>query len=543
MAQVTIRSLGRSSAYGAIAQIWHIGSRFVLTPLIIAKLGLEGYGVWTLLFTLCAYVSVINTSFGISYSKFTAEYDAKRDYRSLAQILGSGMMLIGSIAVVALTVLWLCRLPILRTLRVPHDMLPQAGDALLVVSVCVLVRMSVGCVFQVLAGLQRLDLQYKMQILASGIEFVVSIVLLYRGWHLLALALGHLCGQLGGTGVAWALCRRLCPAIRISPLKATVWGVRRVVSLGGRFQILALLNLFFQQGIRLLLSGFLGVSMLAVFEIAYKLLALGAAFGGAVIAPLMPAFSNLHASGSHGRFLSLYDRGSKVVSLVCMPCFAFLAVFADQLIVLWTANEYPLAAWTVRWMAVAMFVNMLTGVGTASLRGRGTVGMEVSYSVINVAICFVLFAPCCLLWGYRGSVGAIVTGLIVGSVWFLVSFARRESYGLARYFREILLRPALAFGPVIALAAALAPVLQVHMAFASRRVGALVDVLLCGILFTAAIVVCGWFAVLSGADRAEVARLLTGRKGFTLRGLPDDAGEEHPTHGGVSQPATGDQLG
>ena len=48
MAQVTAKSSARNSVYALVAQVWRIASRFLLTPLIIAKLGLEGYGVWML---------------------------------------------------------------------------------------------------------------------------------------------------------------------------------------------------------------------------------------------------------------------------------------------------------------------------------------------------------------------------------------------------------------------------------------------------------------------------------------------------------------
>jgi len=62
LAEVSVKSLGRNAAYAALAQIWRIGSRFVLTPIILSKIGLDGYGTWILLFSLCDYVSVFSTT-------------------------------------------------------------------------------------------------------------------------------------------------------------------------------------------------------------------------------------------------------------------------------------------------------------------------------------------------------------------------------------------------------------------------------------------------------------------------------------------------
>lgn len=83
-----------------------------------------------------------------------------------------------------------------------------------------------------LAGMQRLDLQHKMLIVASALEFAVAITRLLFGWGLVGLALGHLVGQTLAISQVWLLYRRLCPQLRIS---AGGWGLSRIVSLSGRF--------------------------------------------------------------------------------------------------------------------------------------------------------------------------------------------------------------------------------------------------------------------------------------------------------------------
>ncbi len=520
MAEVTVKSLGRSAAYGVVAQVWRIGSRFVLTPLILSRIGLDGYGVWTLLFTLCAYVNLVDATFSIAYSKFTAEYDAKGDYRTLAQIIGSGMAFVGGIGAVVLTLLWLWHAPILNGLGVPAEMVPQAGQALLIVSACVLMRMCAGCVFQVLAGLQRLDLRYKLGILASAIEFGVSIVLLYAGHGLLALALGHLAGQVVATAAAWRLCRRLCPQLRISPFNVSRRGLRSIISLGGRFQALAVLQLLMAQGIKVLISGLLGVSTLAIYEIAQKLLSLGSAVAGAVIAPLMPAFANLHAGEDRSRLTALYERGSRLVAATCMPCYAFLAIFADRLILLWTGQDYPLAAWTVRCLAVPFVLLQLTGVGTSSLRGRGVVRLELLFGIINATIIAALVGPGYWLWGYKGILASVATSVLVGSSWFLIAFARQEWVDLKGHAKIVLLRPILVLGPVIAATALLQPVLALQLSFSSTRVCTLIDLSVWGFLFCLVVSASAWYGLLSQKQRSFIMHYFrSNRRGSFLEGL------------------------
>ncbi|UCC30674.1 MAG: oligosaccharide flippase family protein [Phycisphaerales bacterium] len=504
MAKVTAKGIGRNTLYGVLAQVWRIGSRIVLTPLIIAKIGLEGYGTWTLLFTLCAYAAVVDRTFSTAYGKFTAEFDAMGDYRRLSQIISSGVAFVTVVAVAALVVVWLFRSPVLRGLGVPNRVLAQASRALLVVCVAVSLRMSLGYVLQVLAGLQRMDLQYKLGILASAVEFVTAIALLCLGWDLLGLAMGHLCGQVLAITAAWWLCRRLCPELRVSPHFITLWGLRRIVSLGGRFQLLAILRLLMDQGTKMLISGLLGVATLALYELAFKLLSLGSTVGGALVAPLMPAFANLYARDDRRAYRSFFTLSSKAVAAVSFPCFAFIAIFADQLILLWTGQEYPLAAWTTRCLALGFFALMLTSVGTASLRGQGTIRLEMGLALITTSLLALLLAPGYMLWGYRGIVGAILAGIAVGPAWFVAAYARRELLDLRSYLHATVLRPAITLGPPILAIAALAHATPFTLSLANPRWNALAELTLWGVLFSVLVGCCGWFFLLSSADRARL---------------------------------------
>lgn len=507
---ITVKSLARNSTYTMIAQIWRMGSRFILTPVIITYLGWEGYGVWTLLLAICACVSVIDVNFGVAYNKFTAEYDAKQEFGHLAQIIGAGMILVGSIAAVALTVLWLLRAPVLSTLGVPESMVPQAGQALLVISACVLMRMSVGCVFPMLDGLQRLDLRQKITIVTSIIEFVISIVLLYRGWELMALAVGYFCGQVVGTVTAWRYCRRLCPALKISPLQSSVAGLRQITSLGGRFQAMSILQLLIQQGSQMLISALFGVSTLGIYEIARKLVWLGKAAGSAVIGPVLPAFSSLQASGDREKLKSLYRRSSNIVLMVSIPSLAFLGIFADQLILLWTGQSSPLAAWTVRLIAPVALLTMLTGIGTAALRARGTIRLEFTRSVLAASMLAVFYGPGYWLGGYQGIIVAQFVAGIVSSIWFLVVAGRAESLSDNAFLRDTVFRPMIVFGPLIALVILIYPILHLPDVFERTRINVLMNVVVWGTLFVVTSGLCGWYGLLSRPERASLGRHLPG---------------------------------
>ncbi|MCA9706843.1 MAG: hypothetical protein KDK70_13405, partial [Myxococcales bacterium] len=171
MTAINIKTLGRSSITSGLVQLWRIASRLVLTPLIISSIGMEGYGVWTLVFSVAAYVQMTNASFGLAYTKFTAECVRSRSYDELTHIIGSGMTGVGAIAVLGLLLAWLFGEPLMVWLEVPAPMIGDAVIALLLVLGVLVLRMTLGCTLEILGGLQRIDLTYRLNALAYLIEF------------------------------------------------------------------------------------------------------------------------------------------------------------------------------------------------------------------------------------------------------------------------------------------------------------------------------------------------------------------------------------
>lgn len=513
MSDVTAKSLRRNSLFAGVAEGWRVLSRFILTPVIIAKLGMDGYGTWTILFTVCSYVDMFNMSFGFAYNKFAAEYDRKRDYATLSSLLSAGILVVGAIAALALSGVWIWRTPILVFLRVPAELLEDGATALVLVSICLLLRMSFGNVFYVLSGLQRLDLQHKLSIFASLVEFAVSVVLLQMEEGLLALAYGHCAGQFLSTGLAWVLCKRLRPELRISPFCITRSSCRMVLSLGMRFQALSGLAMLFVQGVKILISNRVGIGMVAIYELAEKLLSLSRALSGALIDPLMPAFSNLQAGADHERAHSLFVHSSKLVAMTGMAALAGLFVFADPVIVAWTGRSEPLAGWTIRVMAFSHFVWVMTGPGSSVLRGRGSLGLELSNAVLRTVLAGVLIIPGVVAQRYDWIVLAIVASRIVSSMWFLVRFTQQGEHGFGWYFRDILGR-ALGIGVLACIGGwAVAAIPTGWIPASSERWRAAIQVVSLGSPFGLLAGTLLWYVLFTRVEREYLAqRLLPRRK-------------------------------
>lgn len=447
---VSVEALGRSALFGALAELWRIGSRFLLTPIVLAAIGLSGYGTWTLLFSVVAYVSMAHASFGVAYTKLTAECVRTDDYERLARVLGAGVLAAAGIGLLGLAAVWFLGPPILAALNVPPELRDDARTALLVVMSVLVGRMTLGCTLEVLAGVQRIDVAHRLHVLAGVFEFAVTVPLLLRGQGLLGMAAGYALGQVAMYGLAWRSLRRVAPRIHVSPARATLAGMREIIGLGGRFQALAVLNTIMFEGVKFFLSVLIDPGATALYELANKLVSLGRALSGAIIAPLLPAFADLQAGADRIREQQLFVRASKVLALVSAAAFGFLTVLAGPLMFAWTGQEVALAVWAVQLLAPAEVLTQQTGVVSASLRARGIVRMEAAYALVATVTLALMVASLAAIAPFQGVVWARVASEVVGVGWYLRAFFGFSGMAVAHWWS------AGRFGRVIAVGAAAA---------------------------------------------------------------------------------------
>jgi O-antigen/teichoic acid export membrane protein len=380
----------------------------------------------------------------------------------------------------------------------------DSGTALSLITAAVLLRLTVGCVFKILEGLQRMDLGYKMTILGSAFEFVVAIALLSAGYGLVGLAIAYLCGELLATSVGWVLCHRLCPMLHLSPFLLTRDTFRELGSLAARFQVSSLLATGYGNGLKAVMSGLFGTSMLAAYELADKLFNLARVLSAAGFTPLMPAFANLHQAEDPGKWRSLYTIGSKAVAVVAVISLSTLVVFADQAILVWTGEEYDLVAWIIRAMFVAHFMNILTGVGTSSLRAQGSMRLEILFRINAIVLTVITAVPGTLLGGFKGFIMAFAFSFFTASAWFVIAQSRQLGPDFVRELRRLVIRSSAVGGSLILGGLLLRPLLDQLGPAWPPRWHAVFEVAVWGPLFSAI----GLLALLRAIFSTEERRYL-----------------------------------
>src|SRR6267378_4282118 len=96
----------RSVLFGGLRYVFIAPIPFIMTPLILHKIGVAGYGTWAVFLAINGLTSLADLGLVGTLSKFVAEYYARQDFHGLTRLLNSGLTLFLLLDCVIVAAIW-----------------------------------------------------------------------------------------------------------------------------------------------------------------------------------------------------------------------------------------------------------------------------------------------------------------------------------------------------------------------------------------------------------------------------------------------------
>ncbi|MBE8474530.1 lipopolysaccharide biosynthesis protein [Streptomyces justiciae] len=405
--------------FSALAQAAPLLTNLLLTPYLIARLGLDRFGVWSLILIFLATLTVLDGGVGASLARFHA-YHGARGERD-----GTGRLVIGSLTLflcfgALVTVLCLLLAPtITSALDVParlhdeeHRLLTVLGPllTLALASNSAVALLQANGRFRALAGVSGGScLVYALAVIAlidqsAGLPLLAALT---AGRYLLA-TVGGLCA--GARHVK--LTRPLLP----TPPERREFGRYAL-----RMQLSGFTMFLNGEIDALVIAALLPVRYIGIFAVGYQ-----AAMGLRslplyAIPPVLTRMTHVYAGdglpGAVHEFHVLQARWLPTALTYGVVTTAVVAVAVQ----VWVGPELALSGAIAAVLLAGYSVQVaLTGVRTCFVRAIGKPGYETRYSWAATVVNIALTVPLTLLWGVVGVVLATAVGLTAGSLYFVV---------------------------------------------------------------------------------------------------------------------------
>ena len=145
--QEVAASIGRSTLYGVVARIAQVATRLVTVPIVIAHLGLGGYGIWAILMTAAAYMRFGSVGIKSAFQKYVAEATGNGNFERTNELLSTGTAAMFCLSVVGLIPISLFSQKLAELGGVPPEFLKGAAYSISVLAIIMLLS-NVGAAYE-----------------------------------------------------------------------------------------------------------------------------------------------------------------------------------------------------------------------------------------------------------------------------------------------------------------------------------------------------------------------------------------------------------
>lgn len=417
----------RTAAFGysALAQAAPLLTNLVLTPYLIHRLGLDRFGVWSLILVFLATLTVLDGGVGASLARFHAYHAAHRDRESAGRLVTGSLLLFVALGALVCVLCLLLGPTVVTALDVAPRLQDEARQLLLLLGPLLTFALASN------SSVALLQAHARFRALAgvscgSCLLYAAAVILLIDGGQDLSLLAGLAAGRyllvtLGGLVVGARLFRIRRPWLPSRPERHDFWTYALRMQLSG-------FTVFLNGEIdALVIAALLPVRYVGVYAVGYQAANALRSLPLYAFPPLLTRMTHVFAAhglpGAVREFHVLQPRWLPLVLSYGVVTTSVVGVAVQ----VWLGPDLALGGVVATVLLAGYALQVaFTGMRTCFVRAIGRPGLETRYSWCATAVNLVLTVPLALLLGVVGVVVATAIGITVGSAYFVV-LCRREA--------------------------------------------------------------------------------------------------------------------
>jgi len=423
---VTIaRTVGRNALFTVVSRLAVLGVWFAVTPHVLAVLGPERFGFWSILLVLGGSLGAVDLGLGVAVTRTVArlwvEGEGRRVHSLLTRAAGLQVLVaaaLGGLLVAAST-------HVLRIFHVPSEWAAEASAALAFAIATFVLGSAANLYFAALQGVQRMDRALLVAVPAALGLGVAIVWAMGRPQPLLVLTQVQLAYAAVTTIGFAAVLRGLTPTA--APIGSPAAGdvpLRELLVLGGWVQLNALFGLVQAHVDKVILGSLVALAPVAAYELASRITFAALLPPILFLGALLPAFAREHVGGEPERMLPLYRAALDPHFALSFGVSGALIALAPWILGAWLREPPADATFYLTALVVAQLANLLTGVSSTAARAGGVAHLETQYAVLGTVLHVALALAGLAVFGARGLLVGTVLGGVLGAAWFIARMER-----------------------------------------------------------------------------------------------------------------------
>jgi O-antigen/teichoic acid export membrane protein len=444
------RNILTNAAVNWLGYAVDLGIAFFMSPVLVHALGDQQYGIWALVDSVLAYLTVLDLGVAASVVRYVARFEAAADQDKVNRVFSTSLCIFAVAGALALAVATGLALFAFPHFPIPQALLPRAQGMLVLLGINFGVGLPLGVFSCVLSALGRFPAINGIRVISLLVRTGLFLVIVHEGGGLLAIGFAiTLCNLLEQGGYAFAA-RHYLPRIRFALGFVDRETFRTIKNYTvDAFVALIAGRISFQTD-ALVIGWFLAPEQITLFMIGARLVNYSKDCLRVMTTVLTPAVSALEARGDEARIRRLFLDGTRYVLWLILPIQAGLMTLGKPFLELWMGPRYALLSYpTLVILSIPLTLAMAQSIGWrvlfATSRIRWLARALLMEALANLILSLALVKPL----GIEG----VAWGTTIPNIFMFVALVaymgRILRVSLVDYGRQAILKP---LGPALLLA-------------------------------------------------------------------------------------------
>lgn len=412
------------------------------TPYMLRMMGQSEYGLYSLVASVIAYLTVLDLGFGNAIVRYTAKFRAEKKTEEQYEMFGMFFLLYLVIGIIAfgigLGLYFNVGTLFGNTMTAVELDRARIMMLLLVANLAFTFPMSIwGSIIQ---AYEDFVFQKSLNIFRIILNTAVMICLLHFGYKAVAMVVVQTIFNVLTLVLNFIYCRRKLNIHIYFRFKHFHWGFLKEVAIYSFWIFLnAIMDRVYWSTGQFVLGAIVGTAAVAVFAIAIQLEGMYMQFSTAISSVFLPKVTAMVATNRSRKEISdLFIRTGRIQYIVLAYILSGFIIFGRQFIELWAGAGYTDAYIISLLFFIPLTVPLIQNLGITILQARNEMKFR---SVLYIIIALVSLAMQIVLTRYFGGIGCAmgVSGaLVVGQILIMnVYYRRRQDLDIKTFWKEI----------------------------------------------------------------------------------------------------------
>lgn len=446
---MSVNQLKAGAALNYVVIMLNTAVGLLYTPYMLRMMGQSEYGLYSLVASVIAYLTVLDLGLGNAIVRYTAKFRAEGKIQEQYEMFGMFITLyciIGVVAFLGGTTLYYNVDRMFGDTMTALE-LGRARIMMLIMVFNIAFTFPMSIFGSIMTAYEQFVFPKVINIVRILLNTVIMIALLEMGYRAVAMVVLQTVFNVTTLMINYVYCKRKLQ-IKLC-LGKFQWGFLKEVAIYSFWIFLnAIMDRIYWSTGQFVLGATSGTIAVSIYAIAIQLQSMYMTFSTAISSVFLPKVTGMVTlSDSRQEISNLFIRTGRIQNLIMsMILFGFI-VFGKPFIRLWAGESYSAAYYMTLLFFVALYIPLIQNLGITILQARNQMKFRslLYIGIAGLALVFeVLFSK---LWGGLGCAIAISGALLLGQGLLMnIYYQLKQGLNILQFWKEIM---KMNIGPVL----------------------------------------------------------------------------------------------